>query len=203
MSPSDPPQQNREPDAASRRGHLFIVSAPSGAGKSTLCQSVREQLTDLHYSISYTTRKMRPNEMDGVHYHFISETEFRDGIDNGRWAEWATVHNNFYGTAVLDLNHILDGGGDILLDIDVQGARQLIARYPRSVTIFILPPSLEILEKRLEDRGTDLKDAMDLRMKNAAIEIAAKDEYHHIIVNDDLDRAIAELEEIIRGYRES
>lgn len=201
MSPSDPSQQIREPAAASRRGHLFIVSAPSGAGKSTLCQSVRERLADLRYSISYTTRAIRKNEVDGVHYHFISEAEFRDGIDHGRWAEWAAVHDNLYGTAAMDLNRVLDGGGDILLDLDVQGARQLIARYPQSVTIFILPPSLEILEERLAARGTDSKESIDLRMRNAAIEIATKDEYHHLIINDDVEKAAAELEEIILSYR--
>ena len=120
MSPRHPSQQIPEPAAAGRRGQLFIVSAPSGAGKSTLCQSLRGRLTDLHYSVSYTTRPIREGEVDGVHYHFISETEFRSGIKESRWAEWATVHNNLYGTASADLNRILDAGGDILLDIDVQ-----------------------------------------------------------------------------------
>ena len=201
MSPSDPSQQIREPAAASRRGHLFIVSAPSGAGKTSLCDFVRERFVDLHYSVSYTTREIRENEVDGTHYHFISRAEFEKGIEQARWAEWATVHDHLYGTCASDLNHILDKGGDILLDIDVQGARQLIERYPGSVTIFIVPPSLEVLEERLTGRGTEPEDSIALRMRNAEIEMAAKDEYHHIIVNDDFDQAAAELEAVILRYR--
>ena len=188
---------------ASKRGQLFIVSAPSGAGKSTLCKAVRGRLPDLHYSISYTTRAMRPDEVDGVHYHFISTDEFREGIRQNRWAEWATVHDNLYGTAMADLNRILAAGGDILLDIDVQGARQLVERFPDCVTVFILPPSMEILEQRLADRATDLKETISLRLKNAEKEIAAKDDYQHIIVNEDLDKAVNALEEIIRRNRNS
>jgi guanylate kinase len=202
MSPRDPSQQIPEPAAASRRGQLFIVSAPSGAGKSTLCQSLRERLTDLRYSVSYTTRPIREGEVDGVHYHFISEAEFRSGIREDRWAEWANVHNNLYGTASADLKRILDDGGDILLDIDVQGARQLVDHFHDSVTIFILPPSMEILKQRLAARATDHEETIALRLQNAETEIAAKDEYRHIIVNDDVDEALAELLAIIQRHRE-
>ena len=201
MSAGHPSQHNPGPAAASTRGQLFIVSAPSGAGKSTLCNAVRERLTDLHYSISYTTRPIRAKEVDGVHYYFISESEFREGIQQDRWAEWAAVHDNLYGTALADLKQIMADGGDILLDIDVQGARQLVQRFPDSVTVFVLPPSMEILKQRLADRATDLKETIALRLKNAEKEIAAKDEYQHIIINDDLDRAIEELEDIIRRSR--
>jgi guanylate kinase len=203
MSPGQLSQQPPQPTAAGKPGQLFIVSAPSGAGKSTLCQAVRERLTDLHYSISYTTRAMRPNEVQGVHYHFISENEFREGIRQNRWAEWAPVHDHLYGTAIADLNRIMAAGGDILLDIDVQGARQLVERYPDCVTIFILPPSMEILEQRLADRATDLNETIALRLKNAEKEIAAKDGYQHIIINEDLDKAVDELEKIIRLNRNS
>jgi guanylate kinase len=202
MSP-DRPQQSPQSAVASRRGQLFIVSAPSGAGKSTLCKAVRERLPDLHYSISYTTRAMRSDEVDGVHYHFISQADFREGIRQNRWAEWATVHDNLYGTAMADLNRTMAAGGDILLDIDVQGARQLVERFPDCVTVFILPPSIEILKQRLADRATDLKETIALRLQNAEKEIAAKDDYQHIIINEDLDKAVNELEEIIRQNRES
>ena len=201
MSPGHPSQQNPGPAAASKRGQLFIVSAPSGAGKSTLCNAVRDRLTDLKYSVSYTTRPIRSDEVDGVHYHFISENEFRRGIQQNRWAEWAAVHDNLYGTAMADLNRIMADGGDILLDIDVQGARQLAERFPDCITVFIMPPSMETLKQRLADRATDLKETIALRLKNAEKEIAAKDEYQHIIINDDLARAIKELEEIVRRYR--
>ena len=203
MSPGQLSQLPPQLTAASKPGHLFIVSAPSGAGKSTLCQAVRERVTGLHYSISYTTRAMRPGEVQGVHYHFISENEFREGIRLNRWAEWASVHEHLYGTAAADLNRIMAAGGDILLDIDVQGARQLVERYPDSVTIFILPPSMEILKQRLAGRATDLNETIALRLKNAEKEIAAKDEYQHIIINEDLDKAVDELEKIIRRNRNS
>ena len=201
MSTGHPSQHNPGTAAASKRGQLFIVSAPSGAGKSTLCNAVRERLTNLHYSVSYTTRPIRSDEVDGVHYHFISENEFREGIQQNRWAEWAAVHDNLYGTSIADLNRIMADGGDILLDIDVQGARQLVERFPDCITVFILPPSMKILKQRLADRATDLKETITLRLKNAEKEIAAKDEYRHIIINDDLDKSIKELEKIIRRYR--
>ena len=182
---------------------MFIVSAPSGAGKSSLCQAVRSRMSDLRYSVSYTTRPARAGESDGVDYHFISREEFRAGIERGRWAEWAEVHDNLYGTAAADLNRILDAGEDTLLDVDVQGARQLLARYPDSVTIFVLPPSLAVLEQRLADRGTDSGRDIELRLQNAKAEIAAQKEYRHIIVNDDLKTAVEELEAIIRRCRKA
>lgn len=182
---------------------MFIVSAPSGAGKSSLCQAVRARMRDLRYSISYTTRRPRAQEVDGVHYHFVTEAEFRAGIEQGRWAEWAEVHDNLYGTAAADLNGILAAGEDVLLDIDVQGARQLVARYPESITIFIMPPSPAVLERRLAARGTDSREAIALRLANAEAEIAARGDYRHIVVNDDLDTAAAELEAIIRCCRQA
>jgi guanylate kinase len=201
MPPGHPSQQPSQPAVASKPGQLFIVSAPSGAGKSTLCQAVRERLSDLHYSISYTTRAMRADEVNGVHYHFISGSAFREGIRQNRWAEWARVHDHLYGTASADLDRIMTDGGDVLLDIDVQGARQLVEHYPDCVTIFILPPSMDILKQRLADRATDLQETIALRLKNAEKEIAAKEEYQHLIINDNLDRAVNELEKIILRHR--
>ena len=184
-------------------GHLFIVSAPSGAGKSTLCGAARERFPDLRYSISATARPPRPGEVDGRDYFFVSEDEFKKGIEEGRWAEWAVVHGNYYGTPADFIQKTLADGHDILLDIDVQGAEQLMDRFPDSVSIFIMPPSEEILRDRLEKRGTDDPAVIRRRMENARKEMAVKDRYRHIIVNDDLSRAAAQFSDIIDHHRRS
>ena len=182
-------------------GVLFIISAPSGAGKSTLCRAVLNRFSDLTYSVSYTTRALRGGEQNGVDYHFISKDEFEKGISQGRWAEWAEVHNHYYGTCADFLDGELNAGRDILLDIDIQGAGQILQRYPDSVTIFIMPPSLKALKARLQARGTDSPEVIAVRLKNAQDEIAQKDVYRHIIINDRLTDAIAELIAIFERYR--
>ena len=197
-------QKDRTPATSSvpgRAGLLFVLSAPSGAGKSTLCRAVLDRLPDILYSISYTTRPPRRGEQDEVHYHFIVKDEFKKGIERGRWAEWAKVHDNYYGTSADLLDRGLAGGQDILLDIDVQGMRQILNRFPAAITIFIMPPSLETLRSRLETRGTDSAEVIAVRLKNAQKEMAQKDRYRHIIINDQLTGAIAELTGIIEKYR--
>ena len=184
-----------------KTGLLFIISAPSGAGKSTLCRAVRERFADLVYSISYTTRPPRGGEQNGVDYHFIAKGEFEKGIASGRWAEWAEVHDHYYGTSAEFLDRELSVGRDILLDIDIQGTRQILQRYPDGVTIFILPPSLEVLKSRLHFRDTDSPEVIAVRLKNAQEEIAQKDFYRHIITNDRLAVAVAELITLIEKYR--
>ena len=184
-----------------KTGLLFIISAPSGAGKSTLCRAVRERFADLVYSISYTTRPPRGGEQNGVDYHFIAKDEFEKGIASGRWAEWAEVHDHYYGTSAEFLDWELSVGRDILLDIDIQGTRQILQRYPDGVTIFILPPSLEVLKSRLHFRDTDSPEVIAVRLKNAREEIAQKDFYRHIITNDRLAVAVAELITLIEKYR--
>ena len=184
-----------------KTGLLFIISAPSGAGKSTLCRAVRERFADLVYSISYTTRPPRGGEQNGVDYHFIAKDEFEKGIASGRWAEWAEVHDHYYGTSAEFLDLGLSVGQDILLDIDIQGTRQILQRYPDGVTIFILPPSLEVLKSRLHFRDTDSPEVIAVRLKNAREEIAQKDFYRHIITNDRLAVAVAELITLIEKYR--
>ena len=184
-----------------KTGLLFIISAPSGAGKSTLCRAVRERFADLVYSISYTTRPPRGGEQNGVDYHFIAKDEFEKGIASGRWAEWAEVHDHYYGTSAEFLDRELSVGRDILLDIDIQGTRQILQRYPDGVTIFILPPSLEVLKSRLHFRDTDSPEVIAVRLKNAREEIAQKDFYRHIITNDRLAVAVAELITLIEKYR--
>ena len=185
-----------------KRGHLFIISAPSGAGKTTLAKAVLQQFTDMLYSISYTTRNPRAEERDGVDYHFISKQDFKKGIKKGRWAEWAEVYGNYYGTSAEFIEKSLSSGCDILLDIDVQGTLQILKHYPDSVTIFILPPSVNALRKRLEMRGSDSKAVIEKRLVNARKEMAQKKMYRHIIVNDTLSSAIEEISAIFKKYRQ-
>jgi guanylate kinase len=185
-----------------KRGHLFIISAPSGAGKTTLAKAVLQQFTDMLYSISYTTRKPRAEEKDGVDYHFVSKQDFEKGIKKGRWAEWAEVYGNYYGTSAEFIEKSLSSGCDILLDIDVQGMLQILKHYPDSVTIFILPPSVNALRKRLEMRGSDSMAVIETRLLNAKKEMAQKDSYRHVIVNDKLSGAVEELIAIFKKYRQ-
>jgi len=184
-----------------KTGFLFIISAPSGAGKSTLCRAVRDRFSDLVYSVSYTTRSPRSGEQNGVDYHFIVKDEFEKGIASGRWAEWAEVHGHYYGTSADFLDGELSVGRDILLDIDIQGTRQILQRYPDGITIFIMPPSLETLKSRLQSRDTDSPEVIAVRLKNAREEMAQKDFYRHIITNDRLTDAVAELIAIFEKYR--
>lgn len=195
ISPDINPMQAT--DTGQVRGSLFIVSAPSGAGKTTLCRAVRERIPDLIYSISHTTRFPREGEVHGVDYYFISLREFENGIENGKWLEWALVHDHFYGTSKDQIEHHLSQGRDILLDIDVNGAVQILEKYPESITIFIMPPSLDVLRRRLEKRGTDAPETIAKRLENAAHEIARKDLYRHVIVNDVLPEAVERMAAII------
>ncbi|MDJ0782486.1 MAG: guanylate kinase [Desulfosarcinaceae bacterium] len=180
--------------------HLFILSAPSGAGKSTLGAALRRRFPQLGYSVSFTTRRPRGGEHNGVDYHFIDAAAFEAGITSGRWAEWAQVHGHYYGTSAEILQRYLTQGTSVLMDIDVQGAAQIVARFPAAVTIFIMPPSLAVLRQRLEGRGTDNPDVIATRMRNAASEMMAKDRYRHVIINDDLRKASAELIYLVDGY---
>jgi guanylate kinase len=183
-------------------GRLFILSAPSGAGKTTLCRALRSRFPDLGYSISYTTRPPRPGESNGVDYHFVSAGEFEKGVRDGRWAEWARVHGHFYGTSADDLQQEIQRGADVLLDIDVQGTRQLLTRFPDAVTLFIMPPSLAELRRRLEARAADSRAVIDRRLAAAEEEIRSRGLYRHVVVNDRLDRAADELERIVGSYRQ-
>jgi len=176
-----------------------VVSAPSGAGKTTLCDAARRHLPDLLYSVSSTTRAPRVGEQEGRDYFFVTEAQFRRGIDTGQWAEWARVHGNYYGTAARFIEDHLDAGRDVILDIDVQGATQIVRRYPDAVTIFIMAPSMEILRQRITARGLDSGAVIDKRMKNAEAEIACRGMYRHVVVNDDLEVAIARFVSILKG----
>jgi guanylate kinase len=183
-------------------GLIFVLSAPSGAGKTTLCNLIRDHFGDLSYSVSYTTRSPRPGEADGRDYFFIDADAFRRGIETGRWAEWARVHGNYYGTSAEWIAQTLAAGRDILMDIDVQGARQIVARFPQAVTIFVMPPSFESLRQRILHRGGDDPATVELRLVNATDEMAQKDFYRHIVVNDQLPTAARELIDLLQGYRD-
>lgn len=198
MNPSGAILEN-SPSGA--KGCLFILSAPSGAGKTTLCQAICRHFPDMLYSVSHTTRLPRSGETQGTDYHFITKNEFIHLIASGKWAEWAEVHGNYYGTSASFLNQGLEAGKDILLDIDVQGMLKILKCYPSSVTVFIRPPSLETLRERLESRGVDRPDIIETRMTNAKMEMAEAHRYRHVIVNDDLELATRELILLIDAYR--
>jgi guanylate kinase len=186
--------------AASRRGMLIVVSAPSGAGK-TLCREIRKTVANLAYSVSYTTRSPRPGEMEGQAYHFVSEPVFQQMVDRGEFAEWARVHGHLYGTAARTLETVLDRGEDILLDIDTQGARQLRARYPQGLYVFVVAPTMRELEGRLKERKSDAPREIGRRLARAVDEIAAWREYDYVIVNRHLDEALRQLACIIEAER--
>ena len=185
---------------AGRRRTLFIISAPSGTGKTTICTQVCQRFSDIVFSISYTTRAPRFGERQGVDYYFITREAFEYKIDTDQWAEWARVHDNYYGTSAAFLDTAIAQQQTVLLDIDIQGAIQIQKRYPDCVTVFIMPPSLEALQLRLERRQTDDAATIAKRLATAAEEIAQKDRYEHIIVNDDLQTAIEELAGLIVHY---
>ena len=180
-------------------GCLFIVSAPSGAGKTTLCKAILKRFPELKYSISHTTRNPRNNEKNGVDYYFITKEEFEKNIQDNKWLEWAFVHDHFYGTSAEYIKRHLSEGDSILLDIDVAGAKQILARHPDSITIFILPPSISTLRQRLEARGTDSAETIAKRLKKAEEEIAQKNIYQHHIINDSLTEAIDQMSAIIES----
>ena len=195
-------------------GILFIISAPSGSGKSTLVNQLRSLVEGLDFSISYTTRAPRGSEEDGREYHFITRQEFERMIAAGDFLEWAEVFENYYGTAVSALQHAKDAGKDLLLDIDVQGASQVMKKLPPAVSIFVLPPSPEILEMRLRRRSEAEQEAsktpiteakIQKRLAEARNELKRIWDYKYALVNDVLDQAVTEMRAIVlceRGVRD-
>ena len=189
--------------SAPPKGSLFIVSSPSGGGKTTL---IRRLLANppgqpLHFSVSHTTRSRRDGEVNGREYHFVSVAEFQKMASQGDFLEHNEVHGNFYGTSKAEVLPRLVLGEDVILDIDVQGARDIRAAYPEAISIFIVPPSAADLAERLRARGLDGEDAIRKRLINAAKEIAQASSFQYVIVNDALDRASLELESIVRASR--
>jgi guanylate kinase len=180
---------------------VFIISAPSGSGKSTLVSRLMANVPGLMFSISYTTRKTRGAEVEGQNYHYIARADFESMIANGDFLEWAEVFGNYYGTHRGVLEQARARGLDLVLDIDVQGARQLRCRIPEAVTIFILPPSRAILEQRLRARGEDREDVIQRRLDDAAGEIGNYRAYDYVVINRNLDESDDILCAIVRGER--
>ena len=179
-----------------------MITAPSGAGKSTIVDSLRKRVGALVYSVSHTSRKPRGEEKDGVNYHFVDRDTFTRMIEAGEFVEWAEVYHNFYGTSFSKLDEqTATLGSDVLLDLDAQGAKNIKKHFENSVLIYVLPPSLDILEKRLGERGTDDEDVIKARTKRAANEIKDCVWYDYIVINDDLEKAIREVQSIIISER--
>ncbi len=182
-------------------GRIYVISAPSGAGKTTLCRKLLTKYDNLRLSVSYTTRKPRVGEKNHKDYTFINKSTFMKMVHSGSFAEWAVVHGNMYGTSLRRLNRLTRDGFDVILDIDVHGARQIKKTCTDAVYIFILPPSITVLNERLVNRATDTQEVITRRLDNALSEIAYYKDYDYSIVNDDLDPAFYELESIIAAER--
>lgn len=183
------------------KGKLYIISAPSGAGKTSLVNQLTADLDKLHVSISHTTRQQRPGEIHGRDYFFISLDEFKNMLSDQAFLETAQVFDNFYGTAQQTVEDKLRHGTDVILEIDWQGAKQIREIISDSISIFILPPSTEILQQRLQNRGQDSEEIIQRRMRDAVTEISHFDEYNYLIVNDDFNEALTELKSIIIAFR--
>jgi len=187
-----------------KKGKLFVFAAPSGAGKTTLVHAVVTKHQErLRFSISYTTRLPRKNEADGVDYLFVTRDEFMRLRDEGEMLEYAEVFDNFYATSRSQVEKHLADGYDVILEIDWQGARQVRESMPECVSIFILPPSAEELERRLRDRRTDSPEVIERRLRDSLSDMAHWDEFDYVIINDDLNQAVADLEAVLTGEGEA
>ena len=186
-----------------QKGTIFVVSAPSGGGKDTIIGAVKSQDDNLVHAVSATTRKPRNSEIDGQHYWFMNVDEFKEKVEQGEFMEWAEVHGHFYGTLKADVEKQVKSGRDVVLELDIQGAR--IVKFDDSDvrTIFIVPPSLEVLEKRIRDRGGLQDFEIKTRMLNAEIELKARNEYDYIIMNDVLEDAVKQFKQILEEIRKN
>ena len=196
MSSSEPPDRG-----IGGRGLLFIVSAPSGTGKTTLVERLVQRVPGLQMSRSYTSRQARVGELDSVDYNFISRDRFDTMVREGAFLEWADVFGNCYGTSAADTDALLAAGKDVVLVIDVQGARQVRSRGIETVSVFVLPPSAEVLEQRLRGRSKDSEDQIRKRLEVACREVSDFAQYEYVVVNDELDTAVSRLEAIVLAER--
>ena len=204
-SPADQPGSGtRDPGpggSGTRRGLLFVVSAPSGTGKTTVVERLVQVVPDLSLSRSYTSRAARPGEVIGIDYNFITRARFEEMIAGDAFLEWAEVFGNVYGTCAADAETDLAAGRDLVLVIDVQGARQVRTRCPGTVGVFVLPPSFGVLERRLRGRSADTEDAMQRRLQTARDEVAAFTEYDYVVVNDELEACVDRVRAIVLAER--
>ena len=186
-----------------RKGMLLVISGPSGTGKGTLIKRLMEEDPTLVFSVSATTRAPRPGEIDGVHYHFVTNEQYDQLVAENAFVEYATVHGNRYGTLRSEVYERLQRGENVVLDIDVQGALNVIASEKEKVSIFILPPSMKELRERLTGRGTETEEAVERRLHNAVWEISQKDRYEYKVINDDLEVCVRTLQAIIEAEKHS
>ncbi|HEU4508787.1 MAG TPA: guanylate kinase [Pyrinomonadaceae bacterium] len=194
-------QQARTLTTATSRGTLFVVSSPSGGGKGTIIRHVLDVVPNLSYSVSYTTRAPRLNEVDGREYFFVSRETFDEMVGAGEFLEWACVHGNYYGTSKSQILEETAAGADIILEVDVQGASSVRQLLMDSVSIFILPPSYEVLRQRLIDRGTDSPEELEVRLRNAPDELRQYSSFDYVIINDQVAAAAGQLASIIHAER--
>lgn len=180
-----------------RKGRLFVISGPSGVGKGTITTEVLKRIPSLKKAVTYTTRTPRPGEVAGKDYHFVNRDEFERLKCQGEFLEWAEVYGNFYGSPKREVERLLPEGFDVVLVLDVQGALSVKEKYPDSVLVFLKPPSLEELRRRLEDRGTEPPEVIERRMLKASWEMQQAGKFDHIVVNDELDKAVDEIIRII------
>ncbi len=180
---------------------LYVISGPSGVGKSTIINQIIKKVKGLGYSISHTSRLPRGKEVDGVHYHFVERKKFRHMIDDGAFVEWATVYDDFYGTSYASLKDQMDQGLDVVMDLDILGAENVKKHFKDAILIYVLPPSLEELEKRLRGRATDVKIVIGERLKKVQTELKACVGYDYIVFNKDLQTVVHEVESIITSVR--
>ncbi len=180
---------------------IFVVSGSSGVGKTSLCKKLTDELDNLQLTVSHTTRSPRKLEQDGQDYYFVSSDDFNQMLQNDQFVEHAVVYGEQYGTSCRTINQILDGGSDVLLDIDYQGAEQVSARFDNVVKIFVMPPSFAELKKRLEGRKTEQQEEIKKRLQKSRVELSKIDDYHYLIINDNFNAAFSSLSCIINGER--
>ena len=185
----------------SNRGVLIVISGPSGAGKGTICKALLEKHDNIYISVSATTRSPREGEIEGVNYYFLTKEAFEEKVKENGFIEYANVHGNFYGTPKVNVEKMLDEGKDVILEIDIQGALQVKENFKEGVFIFILPPSMEELKKRIINRGSETEESLMTRFKNAYKEINYVSKYNYAVVNDTLELAVAKVESIIAAEK--